>query len=160
MTFCARVPADLSYRELVGTMVREVCRRVEAEVRAEGVEWRVVSAFNEAFNNAAIHAAVGREVGVRVRVEPKRLVLELTDRGPGFDLERVLAAGPPPAALLDRGGMGLFIIRGAMSSVRYARGAMNKLTMVLNFNDTGARGGTEDGVLGVRPVSNDEGSPC
>jgi anti-sigma regulatory factor (Ser/Thr protein kinase) len=160
LTFTARVPGELCYRDVVGAIVREVCRHVERVERCSGVEWRVVSAFNEAFNNVAEHAygeGVRGEVVVVVRVEPARLVLELQDRGRGFDFGAVLArtdGGPPPLDTLDAGGMGLFLIRRAVTEVTYERGVPNRLTMVQDLAECAAAGA----VPAAGP--NDEGSRC
>lgn len=132
--FTACVPGELGFRDLVGLMVREVCRRVERDARCEGVEWRVVSAFNEAFNNIIEHAyaATPGDVEVALTVEHDRLVLRLVDQGEGFNFDHAGASEQPPELdTLSEGGMGLFIIRRAMSEVFYERRQdRNLLTMV------------------------------
>jgi anti-sigma regulatory factor (Ser/Thr protein kinase) len=137
MTFRAEVPGELTYRDAVGEMLRAACRHV-ARARSEGtaLEWRVLTAFNEAFNNLAKYgAAAGHELAVEValRVDAARVVLEITDHGPGFDFAARDTGVPPPPDAMDRGGMGLFIIRRAMSRVSYERGPVNRLTMILDL---------------------------
>lgn len=161
LTFTARVPGELAYREVVGAIVRAVCQHVETDRRCSGVEWRVVSAFNEAFNNVAEHAyGPGEprgEVTVVVRLERDELVLELLDRGRGFDFASALeetASGPPPLDALEQGGMGLFLIRRAVTNVTYQRGRPNRLTMVQDLSACSARCASTDG------SANDEGSQC
>lgn len=135
--FTACVPGELGFRDLVGLMVREMCRRVERDARCEGVEWRVVSAFNEAFNNIVEHAyaAARGDVEVALTVEHDRLILRLIDQGEGFNFgDSGANEQPPELDTLSEGGMGLFIIRRAMSEVFYERRQdRNLLTMVRSF---------------------------
>jgi anti-sigma regulatory factor (Ser/Thr protein kinase) len=161
MSFRARVPRELRYRDTVGTMVRAVCRRVEADSGATDVETRVLSAFNEAFNNVAQHAAPADAAGVSgedalevdLRVDASALVLEISDAGPGFDFGPSHGAAQPVFETLDDGGMGLFIIRRTMSRVTYQRGAPNRLTMTLDLTHGATPHAPDRG-------PNDEGTRC
>jgi anti-sigma regulatory factor (Ser/Thr protein kinase) len=56
LKFTASVPGELRFRDLVGSMVRAVCLRVERDAGCAGLEWRLMSAYNEAFNNIVEHA--------------------------------------------------------------------------------------------------------
>lgn len=138
MRFTASVPGQLGFRDLVGRMLGDVCRKVERETRCEGVEWRVLSAFNEAFNNIVEHAyaVTPGDVEVALQVEDDRLVLRLTDCGQGFNFDDAGASEQPPEFdTLSEGGMGLFIIRRAMSEVFYERRQdRNLLTMVRSLD--------------------------
>jgi anti-sigma regulatory factor (Ser/Thr protein kinase) len=143
LSFTACVPGELHFRDLVGTMVREVCRRVERDAGCEGLEWRVLSAFNEAFNNIVEHAyAAGPgevEVALRVDLATDRLVLRMIDHGAGFDFSASGAVEAPPVEALADGGMGLFIIRQSMSEVQYERRAdQNHLTMTKRLSECAA----------------------
>lgn len=137
MRFSACVPGRLDFRDLVGRMVAEVCRRVESDERCPGVEWRVMSAYNEAFNNIVEHAyaVTPGDVEIFVTVETDRMILRLTDRGQGFNFDDSGARDQPPEFdSLSEGGMGLFIIRRAMSEVFYERRQdRNFLTMIRSF---------------------------
>lgn len=124
LKFTASVPGELRFRDLVGSMVRAVCLRVERDAGCAGLEWRLMSAYNEAFNNIVEHAyaAACGEVEVSLSVEDDRVVLRLADCGEGFNLDASGASHEPPAFDgLSEGGMGLFIIRQAMSEVTYER---------------------------------------
>jgi anti-sigma regulatory factor (Ser/Thr protein kinase) len=77
----------------------------------------LILATQEACNNACQHGAMetgGRRVAPRVGCDVAvtrlggTIVIEVADRGPGFDLETVKADWPP--TLLEDGGRGLFII--------------------------------------------------
>jgi anti-sigma regulatory factor (Ser/Thr protein kinase) len=132
-----RVRAELAAREDVGVVLRAVCQVVERAHGCSGLEWRVVSAFNEAFNNVVEHAYAPEHPGeacIEVTVDSARLVLELRDNGRGFDFEARVRESLPEVDSLDEGGMGLFIIRNAMSSVSYERGAPNRLRMTQDLS--------------------------
>ena len=131
-----RVHARLCARDAVAEVLRSVCRLAERDGRERELEWRVVTAFNEAFNNVVNYAyAPGQhgDVCIDVTVDAARLVLELRDDGYGFDFEARSRAPLPELDALDAGGMGLFLIRNAMSSVSYERGAPNRLRMIREF---------------------------
>ncbi len=139
LKFSASVPGELRFRDLVGNMVREVCRRVERDAHVSGLEWRMLSAFNEAFNNIVEHAYadVAGEVEVLLLIEEERVVLRLTDQGEGFNFDLSGARDTPPDfETLSEGGMGLFIIRKAMTEVTYERRHnRNLLTMTKNLSE-------------------------
>lgn len=146
--FTACVPGQLDFRDLVGRMVGDVCRRVEHDARCIGIEWRVLSAFNEAFNNIVEHAYAETpgDVEVAIQVESDRVVLRLIDRGQGFNFDDAGARDEPPEFdSLSEGGMGLFIIRRAMSEVFYERRQdRNLLTMVRSIEGCGESDGGSD----------------
>ena len=142
MMFTASVPGELSYRDLVGAVVRCFSQRIERDRGCTGLEWRMISAFNEAFNNIVEHAyAVDPgEVEVVLLVDDEEVVLRMIDQGAGFDFEDAGARDEAPALdTLSEGGMGLFIIRSAMSSVTYERRQdKNLLTMTKTLSECAA----------------------
>jgi signal transduction histidine kinase len=80
---------------------------VDARLLVEGtldlpatVEEGLYRIAQEALNNALKHAAP-RAVILRIRADARRVVLDVTDDGQGFD----------PAAVSDKGGMGLVSMR-------------------------------------------------
>jgi len=139
MKFTASVPGELSYRDLVGASVRGFSLRVERDRGCVGLEWRLISAFNEAFNNIVEHAyaRVGGEVEVYLAVEADVVILRLSDFGAGFNLDASGASQEPPEFdALSEGGMGLFIIRQAMTEVTYERRHdRNLLTMTKRLSE-------------------------
>jgi anti-sigma regulatory factor (Ser/Thr protein kinase) len=118
----------------------------------------MISAFNEAFNNVVEHgygASKRGDVEVTVRVEPTQLILEIVDQGRSFDFDASGATSPPPVTDLDAGGMGLFIIRRAVTRVTYERNANdNRLTLTQSLSACDASSDAGDG------ATNDEGSQC
>jgi anti-sigma regulatory factor (Ser/Thr protein kinase) len=142
LKFTASVPGELRFRDLVGSMVRAVCLRVERDAGCTGLEWRLMSAYNEAFNNIVEHAyAVSPgDVEVVLLVDDEAVVLRMIDQGAGFDFDDAGASDQVPAFdTLSEGGMGLFIIRSAMSSVTYERRQdKNLLTMTKTLSECAA----------------------
>ena len=133
LRFTASVPGELRFRDLVGAMLRAVCLRIERDAGCDGLEWRMISAFNEAFNNVVEHAyAMTRgDIEVSLLVEDDRIELHLADHGDGFDFGGGPAENEPPAFEgLSEGGMGLFIIRSVMSAVVYERRADRNLLIM------------------------------
>ena len=123
-------------------MVRAVCLRVERDAGCSGLEWRLMSAYNEAFNNIVEHAyaVTPGDVEVVLLVDDDEVILRLVDQGAGFDFDDAGATDTaPPLESLSEGGMGLFIIRNAMSSVTYERRQdKNLLTMTKTLAECAA----------------------
>ncbi len=142
LRFTASVPGELRFRDLVGSMVRAVCLRVERDAGCAGLEWRLMSAYNEAFNNIVEHAyaVVPGEVEVVLLVDDNKVVLRMVDQGDGFNFHDAGASDTVPELdSLSEGGMGLFIIRNAMSSVTYERRQdKNLLTMTKTLSECAA----------------------
>ncbi|MBL8604377.1 MAG: ATP-binding protein [Myxococcales bacterium] len=157
MKFTANVPGELRYRDLVGASLRQVCRQVESERAGVSLEWRLLSAFNEAFNNVVEHAYAERpgEVEVSLTVDHDRVVLRLVDQGSAFNFEAAGASDAPPEFdAMSEGGMGLFIMRQAMSEVVYERlHNRNVLTMMKRLSEC-----VRASVLPSAPAA--EGSRC
>lgn len=123
-------------------MVRAVCLRVERDAGCSGLEWRLMSAYNEAFNNIVEHAYAvdAGDVEVVLLVDDDKVVLRMVDQGAGFNFHDAGATEQAPELdTLSEGGMGLFIIRNAMSSVTYERRQdKNLLTMTKTLSDCAA----------------------
>ncbi len=128
------LPADLGYRHLALRAVLAVCQRL---AQPAGFGDAVVSAVGEAFNNAVIHGgepgAAGEAPRVEIAIGASRQAVEIqvADYGPGFSLSDVALPELDPLSIdeLPERGMGLFIIHGLMTEVRYAPGRPNVLFM-------------------------------
>ena len=100
-------------------------RRIRVSGRVEGLHargdlQRVSQVLRILLENAIRHSPPGSPVEVRVDARPKRVRIEVRDRGPGIapeDRERVFARG----VKLDPGGpgagLGLYIVRGLASAM-------------------------------------------
>ncbi len=128
-----RVPSDLRYGEALRAMLDTLCRRLEDETKTRDLGNHVISAFGEAFNNAVWHAYRGCRTGdieIDIQVTATSLKLSMADYGKGFDMKDVKC---PDFTNLPEGGLGLWIIRSYMTSVKYHRGKKNILVMEKHF---------------------------
>lgn len=99
-------------RNYVGAVAHEL-GFLEADVRD------ILIAVSEAATNALKHGSPGTaqdEIAVRCHAEADRLVIDVMDRGRGFD---PLAVPVPVAEQLREGGMGIFFMRTLMDEVSF-----------------------------------------
>ena len=83
----------------------------------------ILIAVSEAATNALEHGsphADADEIAVRCRFEADRLVIEVMDRGKGFD---PLSVPVPVAEQMREGGMGIFFMRTLMDEVSFDCGS-------------------------------------
>ncbi|HOV86844.1 MAG TPA: ATP-binding protein [Syntrophobacteraceae bacterium] len=120
----------LDYLRLATAVSRLVSEAAAREDLPGSLVDDVELAVSEACTNAIKHSARAggtARVVLRFRVYEGELVIEVSDRGEGFDIEKV------PLPEFDRhpeGGYGLYIIRTVMDEVRYTAAAgVNTLTM-------------------------------
>ena len=129
------VKCQLSYRDVIGAMIRHICNNLEAQGESKTFGHQVISAFNEAFNNLVSHGGdrVGeKDVAVTLIVKEKQLIIEMNDDAKGFK---------PPVHIPEirnprESGMGLLIIKEFMDFHDYKRIAesgINSLRMVRNL---------------------------
>lgn len=108
-----RIPRQADFvrvaRKTAGTLAHQLSFTV---LDARDIELAV----GEACNNAIEHvpAESGEEILVRFAVEPDRLVVEVIDRGKGFDPAEVEQGLPDGESV---GGLGLIVIRSVMDEV-------------------------------------------
>jgi len=121
---------SLDYLRLASGISRQICSVLLASEREEDFADNIELAVSEACTNAIRHSrtadAEGRVV-LCFQVYEDQLVVEVKDRGGGFDLEKV---PPPDFEQHPESGYGLFLIRTLMDEVLYTRGdECNTLTM-------------------------------
>lgn len=115
-----RLPGEAASVPLIRNYVGAVARELafsEASVRD------ILIAVSEAATNALKHGSTlgGRdEIAVRCRAEVDRLVIEVMDRGKGFD---PLSVPVPVAEQMREGGMGIFFMRTLMDEVSFDCGS-------------------------------------
>src|SRR5262245_6898521 len=111
------IPSDVTFIESVVDLVRRECQAMGYAPRQ--ISLNVPVALTEAVANAILRGNKddpAKHVHVRAEVGNKRLVVEVGDEGPGFDLDASLI--DPAAGNLDReDGRGLFLMRKLMDSV-------------------------------------------
>jgi anti-sigma regulatory factor (Ser/Thr protein kinase) len=133
------VPGTLRYRGLAVRVVAEAARLVsrsshrdptnplDQDVR-DPFDTAIVSAFMEIFNNVAIHAyhrAGGGTIDLAILPGERELVIEVTDHGSPFDLERVAPLPEVNAEALPEGGMGIHIAKTMLDEMTYEPGPPN-----------------------------------
>lgn len=121
-TVAAELPAQpwtmVVCRELVAAALRPV--EVPQEVAED-----LALAVTEACANAVRHAGSGGPYRLEIRVDEGCFVLDVSDRGPGFDADRM--NGQPGL----HGGRGLMVIRAVMDEVRFRpRDPGTRITMI------------------------------
>ena len=119
-----RIPSDVQY---ITSVVEQVVRRCAAlDFSRRQLSLNVPVALTEALSNAILRGNgddVTRSVRVRAEVDALRLILEVHDEGPGFDLERCTEDPTTAVNLLREDGRGLFLMRRLMDEVvRYHDG--------------------------------------
>jgi serine/threonine-protein kinase RsbW len=124
----------LNHLNLATGAARLVCETIKTPDLPRGFADEVELAVSEGCTNAIQHAAsngASARVIVRFEVHETHLVVEISDQGAGFDLEKVRE---PEFEQHPEGGYGLYIIRKMMDEVQYARdGELNTLTMKKHF---------------------------
>jgi serine/threonine-protein kinase RsbW len=92
-------------------------------------------ALGEALANAIRHGCPAAPAGSRIRLyaacDDERIVMKVTDPGPGFDPSTIPV---PDVTELKDGGMGLFFMRNVMDSVEFNQNEQgNTVIMVKRF---------------------------
>ena len=130
------VPTDVA---LIGSIVQLVTRRLrEFDYPPDVCSLNVPVALSEALSNAMLRGNAedpAKTVHVRVMVDRSRVVIEVTDEGAGFDLERCTQDPTTPDNVLREDGRGLYLMRRLMDRVeRFAEsgaGARNVVRLTL-----------------------------
>jgi serine/threonine-protein kinase RsbW len=127
------IPSDVGYIE----RVVEIIRRQVAEMGFDDrhVMLNVPVALTEALSNAILRGNgddPGKHVHVRVSMTALRLVMEVKDEGPGFDIERCTRDPTSPENVEREDGRGLFLMRSLMDTVERYDEAGNVVRLTLN----------------------------
>lgn len=127
------IPSDVGYIE----RVVEIVRRQVAEMSYDDrhIMLNVPVALTEALSNAILRGNgedPAKHVYVRAFVTAQRLVMEVRDEGPGFDLERCTRDPTRPENVEREDGRGLFLMRSLMDSVERYDEAGNIVRLTLN----------------------------
>jgi serine/threonine-protein kinase RsbW len=124
LAFELEVPTDV---RLIGRIVQMVSREIrEFDFPPSICSLNVPVALSEALSNAMLRGNgddPAKTVRVRMNVDDRGLVLEVTDEGVGFDLELCTQDPTTAANMLREDGRGLFLMRRLMDRVeRYTEG--------------------------------------
>jgi serine/threonine-protein kinase RsbW len=127
------IPSDVQYIEKVVELVQRECALMRFGARQLMLNLPV--ALTEALSNAILRGNnddPAKHVHVTARVDRARLVIEVVDQGPGFDLDQCTLDPTTPGNVDREDGRGLFLMRQLMDGVERlddARGNMVRLIM-------------------------------
>ncbi len=131
--FDVRIPSDIQYIEAI---VDQVVRRCEAlRFSRRHLSLNVPVALTEAISNAILRGNAddtSKSVRVRADVDSVRLICEVRDEGPGFDLDACTEDPTTPENLLREDGRGLFLMRRLMDQVERFTDGENVVRLVLH----------------------------
>jgi serine/threonine-protein kinase RsbW len=112
VTLEMRIPSDVKEIERVVAQVTAQCSALDLAPRQLALA--VPVALSEALSNAIVRANredPDKHVEVRALVDPSRLVLEVRDEGPGFDMDACFVDPTTPDQISREDGRGLFLMR-------------------------------------------------
>jgi len=127
------IPSDVQYIERVVELVRGECQRMAFAERH--VKLNVPVALTEALSNAILRGNRDnpeKHVHVRATVDAERLVVEVSDEGSGFDIDRCTVDPTAPDNVEREDGRGLFLMRQLMDRVEQldvAEGSVIRMTL-------------------------------
>jgi serine/threonine-protein kinase RsbW len=128
-----RIPSDVQYIEAIVEQV--VLRCAAHSYPRRHLSLNVPVALTEALSNAILRGNredTTRSVHIRADVNARRLVLEVRDEGPGFDLDVCTEDPTTPENLLREDGRGLFLMRSLMDQVERFSDGGNVVRLTLN----------------------------
>lgn len=117
------IPTQTKYLNLIGSIGEHIAKELEDfSGDREALAYHLNLVLTEATANAIRHATTDNDpkdsVRITIYITENELNIKVYDHGQGFDLETVPI---PDFDHPKEGGMGLFLIRTLMDSVRYTR---------------------------------------
>jgi len=128
-----RIPSDVQYIEAIVDQVVQRCEALRFSRRH--LSLNVPVALTEAISNAILRGNAddtSKSVRVRADVDSVRLICEVRDEGPGFDLDACTEDPTTPENLLREDGRGLFLMRRLMDRVERFTDGENVVRLVLH----------------------------
>jgi serine/threonine-protein kinase RsbW len=117
------IPSDVRLIEKVVELVRRECQVMAFAHRQ--LSFNLPVALTEALSNAILRGNrddPAKHVRVRAEINTVRLVVEVVDEGPGFDLAASSIDPTTPENLGREDGRGLFLMRKLMHHVEHLEG--------------------------------------
>jgi serine/threonine-protein kinase RsbW len=127
--------SSFEYLHLASTLTKEVCKTINNPKLDRDFLTSVELAVSEACTNAIKHGGTnqGKRVVLSFQISNDRLVINVKDQGPGFDITKVPV---PDFDSHPAGGYGIYIIKTMMDKVEHVReNNWNILTMTKYFKD-------------------------
>ena len=127
------VPADLEFLPILNTAIEEALRLTAA---GEDSSNAFANAVMEAATNAAQYGPDGSEIEVEFRIRNDEMEVLVSDRGPGFDPNRISGADDSMASMTLR-GRGVLIMKAAAdeSSFEQRPGGGTAVRLVKRFGE-------------------------
>ncbi len=113
-----KIPSDVRYIDGVVELATRKCRELHLPPHKCSLNVRV--ALAEAISNAILRGngeAKDKHVRVRAVVSPEKVVFDVVDEGPGFDLAEERPDPTSPEHLEQEDGRGLFLMKRLMDNV-------------------------------------------
>jgi serine/threonine-protein kinase RsbW len=113
-----KIPSDVRYIDDVVELATRKCRELHLPPHKCSLNIRV--ALAEAISNAILRGngeAKDKQVRVRAVVSDDRVVFDVVDEGPGFDLDEDRPDPTTPEHLEQEDGRGLFLMKRLMDDV-------------------------------------------
>jgi serine/threonine-protein kinase RsbW len=113
-----RIPSDVRYIDDVVELATRKCRELHLPPHKCSLNIRV--ALAEAISNAILRGngeAKDKQVRVRAVVSDDKVVFDVVDEGPGFDLDEDRPDPTTPEHLEQEDGRGLFLMKRLMDDV-------------------------------------------
>ncbi len=129
-----QIPSDVKYIEGVVELATQKCR--ELRVPASKCSLNVRVALAEAISNAILRGNADAHAGhvrVRATVSDDKLVFEIVDDGPGFDLNADRPDPTTPENILNEDGRGLFLMHRLMDGVEQFQNNGNVVRLTLRL---------------------------
>ena len=133
VAFDVEIPSDVKYIEGVIELATRKCRELSIPPRKCSLNVRV--ALAEAITNAILRGngeSAHKRVRVRAVASDSAVVFDVTDEGPGFDLNAPRADPTSPENLMLEEGRGLFLMQRLMDRVERFQSDGNVVRLTLN----------------------------
>ena len=131
LELCA--PSDIQFIEGIVALIQKQCS--EVGFPSSKCTLNIPVALSEALANAILRANKedpGKQVYVRSALDSDRLVIEIRDEGPGFDLRDSLRDPTLPENITREDGRGLFLMTHLMDRIELFNNNGNVVRMTLN----------------------------
>lgn len=114
-----RFPSRLELLSVLDSITLSLCERMKFDEEAcSAISMSVIEAGTNAIQHGHRRNAA-LPVDVSFQLYPDRLVIDVRDTGPGFEITNVNGDATSPEHLLDPRGRGIFIMRACMDQVDY-----------------------------------------
>lgn len=131
LELCA--PSDIRFIEGIVALIQRQCK--EVSFPSSKCSLNIPVALSEALANAILRANKedpGKQVYVRSAIDNDRLVIEIRDEGPGFDLRTSMRDPTLDENITREDGRGLFLMTRLMDRIELFNNNGNVVRMTLN----------------------------